>query len=129
MAGAETPKVGWKGAFSNLWFHGGVVVASLPVAALFGWTVLYGWTLGVLGTAASVLGTAGVVKLMTTAAENKATSSFGLALIATGFLFKLPFFWGCAIVAKGLPGPGPAAFCLGLGLVYCLLIGWAQAKV
>jgi hypothetical protein len=114
---------------SSLWFHAGVAAGCLPVSALFGWVALQGFVLGLVGTGASVLGTAGVVRLLATAAENKATPPFGLALITVGFLVKLPIFVGCALVAKGLPGPGPTAFCLGIGLVYCLLIGWAQAKV
>lgn len=107
----------------------GVPVLAIPLAFVWGQDAGLGMLLGVLGTGVSVLGLRAVVWFMAKSAESEAASGpAGLAAVLA-LLIKLPLFVFCAMAAFRLGPAGPVSFLVGLGLVYCALIFWAQARV
>lgn len=109
-------------------FHLGVALLACLVSGFWGIWALSGMALGLLGTFASVLGTWAAVQLLSN--EEKETAVLSPRKLILGFILlsKLPVFFACILVASRLPGPGLAAFAVGLLSVYCLLVGWAQAQ-
>jgi hypothetical protein len=101
------------------------LLASWAIGGLIG---LQGMALGLVGTGAVVGGTAGVVMLITRAAKDRKTPWWGVAIILVVFLAMLPIYIVGAIQVHRAGGPGPSFFLAGIVLVYCLLIGWAQAS-
>jgi len=54
--------------------------------------------------------------------------SLGSCLLVLVFFAKLPFYMILGMVAHAIGGGAPTCFLLGVGLVYCCLIGWALAQ-
>jgi hypothetical protein len=117
-----------KRAFSSLWLYVSAAIIALGVsAAMAGVAGLQGMALGLVGTGVVIGGTAGVVTLITRAAKDKKTPWWGAAAILVVFLAMLPAYILAALQVQRAGGPGPSFFLAGMLLVYCLLIGWAQA--
>lgn len=109
-------------------FYAFFAAGALGVVSFRGPSAAAGLALGLLGTFASVFGTWAAVRLMTKGAELGGKPSFGGVVLGFIFLIKLPVFLLAVWLASKLPDPGLPSFGLGVVLVYCSLVAWAQAK-
>ncbi|MBS1709961.1 MAG: hypothetical protein JSS65_14705 [Armatimonadetes bacterium] len=98
------------------------LVVVLALCAVFGgWRGASGFGLGVVGTGVNMVGLKAATKAMT-------LGKTGGWLATVVFLAKWPVFIVCAWACWRLGGPGPGCFLAGVGLVYCLVVGWAAAS-
>ncbi len=109
-------------------FHAVFWVGSVAAVSLKGHAAALGLALGILGTFASIFGTWAAVRLMAKGAEIGGKPSFGGLVLGFVFLIKLPVFLFCVWIASKLPDPGLPSFGIGVVLVYCSLVAWAQVK-
>lgn len=88
---------------------------------------LQGMALGFWGTGLVVGGTGAVVWLLAKGAKDQKPPIWGSLLISVVFVLMLPSFVVSAILVHRIGGMGTSCFLAGMALVYCALIGWAQA--
>lgn len=125
----KKPKVTWREVVTSWWYF-------LAFALVWGTCVHFvqgpmgtlGFAIGVVGTGANKILLWLAIKLAAVAAREEATPKFGAGLTVFGFFIKLPIIMGLFFLTKPLGDAAVNGFLNAMGLVYCLLIGWAQAK-
>lgn len=108
--------------------HLAVGLVAVLLAFAWGQDAGVGLALGLVGASASVLGLRVLVWAMGQAAQSPRGAPVPTALALLALPLKLAVFLGCGWAALDLGGLGPPGFLLGVGLVYCLTILWAQAQ-
>jgi hypothetical protein len=93
----------------------------------YGESGLKGVVLGLFATGFNILALAGVVWLLGKAHKSGQPPRLGASFAVLAFLIKLPLFVAFGVLANRMGGAAPTCFLLGLGMVYCALIGWALA--
>lgn len=87
-----------------------------------------GFVVGLVGAGANNILLWLAIKLAAMAAKEEATPKFGAGLTVFGFFLKLPLIMALFYLTKPLGEPAVNGFLNAMGLVFCLLILWAQAK-
>ena len=110
------------------WFGVGAFLSQVLSYVFYGSKGLFGMSLGLGSTAFNLIAFKLALYVMgRTVKETKATDSAAIFGVMA-FFVKLPVWCICAMIAQRNGGVVLNSFLVGLGLVYCAAIGWAQAK-
>ncbi len=116
-----------KRVFADLRWFAAVSVISTGASAFWGPLAVQGYAMGLFGTALHMAGIWGIVRLVGMSAPHEQTQKLGAALSAFMFLFKLPVMVALMMVVSKMGTLAQNSFLLGLGVVYCWAIGWAES--
>lgn len=89
-------------------------------SSLFGAAAM---ALGIVGAAANLAATWGIIRLGAKYFASEETPRWGSAFLVAAFYCKLPLFIGLGYLAFQLGDLGRPCFLSGVGLVYLLLVG------
>jgi hypothetical protein len=115
------------------WALGLFVLLALASALIYchrlgGQPAIYSLMLGIIATAFSIAVIWGLILISTGSPPTTAGARATTVVIVIAFLLKAPIlisFWGLASAAGE---SARSCFLIGLGLVYCALVGWALAR-
>lgn len=123
------PKATWREIVVSLPFYAAcALVWGGAVHVVQGPTGTIGFAVGLVGAGANKILLWLAIKLAAMAAKEEATPKFGAGLTVFGFFVKLPLIMALFYLTKPLGESAVNGFLNAMGLVYCLLILWAQAK-
>jgi hypothetical protein len=123
------PKAKWREVVVSLPFYAVcALVWGGAVHVVQGPTGTLGFVVGLVGAGANNILLWLAIKLAAMAAKEEATPKFGAGLTVFGFFLKLPLIMALFYLTKPLGEPAVNGFLNAMGLVFCLLILWAQAK-
>lgn len=103
------------------------LMAVVAAGLVSGPTGALGMALGLVGMSFGILSWWWVIRLVGRSAESSAPK-LGSILVVFGFLVHLPLIVAFWIAARAIGDDALGAFLIGIGLVYCGLIGWFVAQ-
>ena len=98
------------------------IVVALITAGLKG---ALGLSAGIVGALVNLYGWWRIIGLTSSAIETRRGRSLGASFIVLLFFAKLPIFIALAFAISKLGRAPLGCFLIGVGLVYCALVGWS----